>query len=96
MPMKLSQSVKPISYLKANAAGIIKDFKKGDGHTLVITVNGEAQAVLIDIKTYDETQETIAMLKLLAQSNQSIQQGRVKPADKAFSDIKKKINQLRK
>lgn len=89
--MKLSQTVKPISYLKSNAAGIIRDFESGASNTLVITLNGEAKAVLMDIKTYDDNQETIAMLKLLAQSNQSIQQGRVKPAAKAFADIKKKL-----
>ena len=93
--MKLSQRVKPISYLKANAAAIIHDFEKGVQHTLVITQNGEAKAVLMDIKTFDENQETISMLKLLAQSNHSIQQGRVKLASKAFEDIKKKIKATR-
>ncbi len=87
--MKLSQSVKPISYLKANAAAIIHDFENGIQNTLIITQNGEAKAAFMDIKTYDEIQETIAMLKLLAQSNHSIQQGRVKPAAKTFEDIKK-------
>lgn len=45
----------------------------------------------MDIKIFDEIQETISVLKLLAQSNHSIQQGKVKPATKAFEDIKKKI-----
>lgn len=89
--MKLSECVKPISYLKANAAGIIREFASGGQHTLIITQNGEAKAVLLDIKTYDEYQESIAMLKLLTQSKTSLQSGKVKPAKQAIEDIKKKI-----
>ncbi len=89
--MKLSNCVKPISYLKANAAGIIREFASGGEHTLIITSNGEAKAVLIDIQTYDETQETIALLKLLALSNRSLQLGKVKPAKQAFEDVKKRF-----
>ncbi len=35
--MKLSQCIKPISYLKANAAAIIRDFNKGIVDTVGIT-----------------------------------------------------------
>jgi prevent-host-death family protein len=93
--MKLSESVKPISYLKANAAGIIREFSSGGGHTLIITQNGEAKAVLMDIKTYDEYQESMAMLKILAQSKSSLQSGKVKPAKQAIEDIKKRIDRSR-
>jgi len=93
--MKLSECVKPISYLKANAAGIIREFGSGGQHTLIITQNGEAKAVLIDIKTYDLYQESMAMLKILSQSKASLSERKVKPAKKAIEDIKKKINASR-
>lgn len=89
--MKLSESIKPISYLKTNAAEIMREFSLPGSHTLVITQNGEAKAALIDIQTYDKLQESINMLKLLAQSNDSIQKGKVKPAKKVFQDIKQRI-----
>jgi prevent-host-death family protein len=90
--MKLSDCVKPISYLKANAARILREFDRGGEHTLIITSNGEAKAVLMDIRTYDKNQESTALLKLLAQSKDSLRQGKLKPAKKAFEDIKRKIS----
>lgn len=67
--MKLSESVKSISYLKANAANLIEESNKHQ-KTFVITQNGEAKVVLQDIKLYEKTQETLAMLKLLAMTGE--------------------------
>jgi prevent-host-death family protein len=58
--MKYSSSVKPISYLKANAAAVLKDLSE-QREPLVITQNGEAKAVLQDIASYEETQATLAL-----------------------------------
>ncbi len=66
--MKLSDSGKSISYLKANAASLIDDVNK-NGKTFVITQNGEAKVVVQDIKVYEQMQETLAMLKLLSMTN---------------------------
>ncbi len=63
--MRLSESVKSISYLKANAANLIEEINK-EQKTFVITQNGEAKVIVQDIKVYEKTQETMAMLKLLA------------------------------
>jgi len=67
--MKLSESVKSISFLKANAASLIEEINKNQ-KTFVITQNGEAKVVVQDIKTFEKTQETLAMLKLLAMTNE--------------------------
>ena len=63
--MRMSEAVKSISYLKANAANMIEEINK-DQKTYVITQNGEAKVIVQDIKVYEKTQETMAMLKLLA------------------------------
>jgi prevent-host-death family protein len=77
--MKLSSQIKPISYLKAHAAEIIRNL--GDqGTPLIITQNGEAKVVLQDIESYEQTQETIALLKILALGNRQIEAGKVEPA----------------
>ena len=77
--MKLSSQIKPISYLKAHAADIVRDM--GDqGTPLVITQNGEAKIVLQDIESYEQTQETLALLKILALGNNQIEAGKVEPA----------------
>jgi len=77
--MKLSSQIKPISYLKAHAAEIVRNL--GDqGSPLIITQNGEAKVVLQDIESYEQTQETIALLKILALGNRQIEAGKVEPA----------------
>jgi len=90
--MKLSKSVKPISYLKSHAAEILRDVNESR-RTMVITQHGEAKAVLQDISSYEQTQESLALLKMLAQSSKNLQVGRSKPARKAFSDIRKCIKE---
>jgi prevent-host-death family protein len=77
--MKLSSQIKPISYLKAHAAEIVRNM--GDqGAPLVITQNGEAKVVLQNIESYEQTQETMALLKILALGNRQIEAGDVEPA----------------
>ena len=84
--MKLSRQVKPISYLKANAARVISELEKS-GETLVITQNGQATAVLQDIRAYEQTQETLALLKLLALGERQHEAGKTLSADEAFRRI---------
>lgn len=71
--MSLAENIKPISYLKANAAEIVRNI---ESKPLIITQNGEAKAVLIGIDEYEETQETLAMLKLLALGKKQIKEGK--------------------
>ena len=76
--MRYSTQIKPISYLKANAAQVLDEVRE-QRKTFVITQNGEAKAVLQDVASYEETQETLALLKVLALGNQQVAAGRVKP-----------------
>ena len=77
--MRYSTQVKPISYLKANAAEVLTHLAEQRA-PMVITQNGEAKAVLQDIASFEETQETLALLKILALGNQDVAAGKVKPA----------------
>ena len=74
--MRLSNQIKPISYLKAHAAEIIRHLAD-EGDPLIITQNGEAKVVIQDIETYEQTQETLALLKILALGNRQIEEGKV-------------------
>ena len=76
--MRYSTQVKPISYLKANAAEVLTHLAE-QREPMVITQNGEAKAVLQDVASYEETQETLALLKVLALGNQDVASGKVKP-----------------
>lgn len=76
--MRYSSQVKPISYLKANAAELLTRLAE-NRRPLIITQNGEARAVLQDVASFEETQETLALLKILALGQQDVEAGRVKP-----------------
>lgn len=88
--MKPSEHIKPISYLKAHTSELINDISKNKS-TVVITQNGEAKVVVQDIKEYEELQDSVALLKILALSTKSIEEGRTKTAKIAFSDIRRRI-----
>jgi len=85
--MRYSDRIKPISYLKANAAEVLDDLRQVR-EPLIITQNGEAKAVLQDVASYEETQETLALLKLLAMGQQDVAAGRVTPLDEAMARIR--------
>ena len=91
--MKLSEAIKPISYLKAHASEIMREVADSD-KTYVITQNGEAKAVLQGVEAYEQTRESLALLKMLAQSTRSLQEGRVKSAAKAFKDVEVRIKDM--
>jgi prevent-host-death family protein len=76
--MRYSSRIKPISYLKANAAEILSNLAEVR-EPLVITQNGEAKAVLQDVASFEETQETMALLKILALGNQEAAAGKLTP-----------------
>lgn len=88
--MKLSNAVKPISYFKAHASEIIRQISE-KREALVITQNGEAKAVVQDIRQYEEIQESLALLKILALSSQSVKKGKTRPAKESFRAIREEI-----
>lgn len=90
--MKVSEAVKPISYLKAHASEIIRDIID-TSKTLVITQNGEAKAILQDIKKYEQTQESLALLKILALSSRNYSNKNYKPVSDSFQFIRDRISQ---
>jgi prevent-host-death family protein len=89
--MTRAARIKPISYFKANAAEIIQELGEV-GEPMIITQNGEAKAVVQDIISYEKTQETLALLKILALANRNIEQGRYRPAKDVFNDLRKRLN----
>ena len=92
--MSLKDSIKPISYLKANAAEVVRDVSE-NGKILYITQNGEAKVVVQSITEYEKTQDTLAMLKILALSEKDVRKGRVKSAEDTFADLEKKIKKFK-
>lgn len=88
--MKYSTRIKSISYLKANAAEIVRDLAE-QREPLVITQNGEAKAVIQDVGSYEATQETLAILKILALGTRQFEAGKVTPAAEVIGRLRKKM-----
>jgi prevent-host-death family protein len=87
--MKLSENIKPISYLKANAADVIENLKVTH-QPMVITQNGEAAMVIQSVADYEQTLETLALLKILAQSQQAVSNGKTVTSAEAFSQLRQR------
>jgi prevent-host-death family protein len=86
--------IKPISYLKANAAEVLLELAERR-EPMVITQNGEAKAVLQDVASFEQTQETLALLKLLALGQRDIEAGRPKPARGVIQRLRSKASASR-
>jgi len=87
--MKLSSQIKPISYLKSHAAEIVRNMGE-DREPLIITQNGEAKVVLQDIASYEQTLETMALLKILALGNRQIEEGKIEPSASVIKRLRER------
>jgi prevent-host-death family protein len=87
--LKLSSQIKPISYLKAHAAEIVRTMAERQ-EPLIITQNGEAKVVIQDIASYEQLQDTLALLKVLALGNRQIEEGKLQPAEGAIVNLRER------
>ena len=87
--MRLSRQIKPISYLKAHAAEVLRTLA-AQQEPLIITQNGEAKAVMQSIDSYEQMQETVALLKILALGNRQIEAGQVRPAVEVVAKLRER------
>jgi prevent-host-death family protein len=85
--MSLATQIKPISYLKGHAADIVKGFARNP-ESLIITQNGEARMVVMDIHEYEKQQETLALLQLLSMSNDDFDAGNAQDGEEFFNEMK--------
>jgi len=84
-------NIKPISFLKANASEMLRDLDQ-NGHPIVITQNGVAKAVMQDVRSYEKTQETLALLKLLALGSQQIEREEIEASSEVISKLRNRLN----
>lgn len=89
--MRLSTQVRPISFVKANAAQIIDELADG-GEPVVVTRNGEAKAIMMSLYEYEKTQETLALLRLVAMARDDVKAGRTVSVEEAFQRVRDRIH----
>ncbi len=92
--MQLHSDIKPISWLKNNAKQLVETVAE-TGNPMVITQNGEAKAVVMNVREYDQMQQSLAMLRMLAESSADVETGRVRDSDEVFADARKLIARMR-
>ena len=90
MAISLRDNVKPISYVKANTAKMIK-YVNERKNPVIITQKGEARAVLMDIETYQNTEDAFALINIIKLAEKDIENGNVKKADEVFKNIRERI-----
>lgn len=89
--MKLSAQIRPISYLKAHASDVVQELSEHK-EPMIITQNGEAKLVVQDIESYEKTQETLALLKILALGNRQIEENMTTSVKSAIKRIREQRN----
>jgi len=90
MSVNLKDDIKPISYIKTNAADMMKYISEHK-NSIVITQNGEAKAVLVDIESYQIMKDAFSLLKIIQLSEKDVRSGNHKETDQVFKDLKKRF-----
>ena len=92
MNVNLKKDVKPISYIKTNAAEML-DYINRYKNPIIITKHGEAKGVFLDVESYQDMLNALSLMKLLQFSEKSIQEGKVYDNEQVFSELREKIGQ---
>jgi prevent-host-death family protein len=92
MPINLRENVKPISYIKTNAAEMMK-YVNERKNPIIITQNGEAKAVLMDIETYQDTEDAFALMNIIKIAEDDVKNGKLRKADDVFKDLRERITE---
>jgi len=92
MAINLKEDIKPISYIKTNAADMIKYINENK-NPIIITQNGEAKGVLIDVDSYQEMQNAFALMGIIKEAEKEVEKGNYRSSDEVFSELRKRIGQ---
>ncbi len=88
--MNLKEDIRPISYIKAHTAEILKQLS----HTrrpVFITQNGEAKAVLLDTESYQQMKKALGILKIIARGEKDVKDGKFHSQDTFFASLEEKL-----
>lgn len=88
--MRFSEDIKPVDELVTSGAQLIRSVAE-ERRTILLTENGAAKAVLMDVASYDRWRNTVALLKLIAQSEADVEAGRTVSQDEAFARAERAI-----
>jgi prevent-host-death family protein len=87
--MILSENIQPVSYLQTNTTEMIENLNNTH-QPMIITQNGKAAMVIQSVTDYEQTLASLALLKLLAQSQQAVKEGKVVSSTEAFAQLRQR------
>jgi prevent-host-death family protein len=87
MSFNLSEDIRSVTDLKRHTREILQQVHK-TGRPVVLTVNGRADAVLLDAKTYQKHLRAFNLARLLAEGEADVSAGRVRRARPVLREFK--------
>jgi prevent-host-death family protein len=90
--MRLSEDIKPVTYMKTRAADLLKQVKESR-RPVVITQNGEAKAVLLDVASYEELRNATMLLQLVSEGEADLRKGRTMPQKGALERVRSRLRE---
>jgi prevent-host-death family protein len=92
--MRLDEDIRSITYLKAHAAEILTQINE-TRRPVIVTQNGQARAVLQDPESYQKLHQTLCLLKLVAQGERELREGRTVTQDEVFTNARQHLQKLK-
>jgi prevent-host-death family protein len=88
--VRSARDVVSITRLKNEAAELVRQVSE-EGRTLIVTQNGAARVVVMDVVEFDRMQDALALLKMIAQGEADIAAGETVSIDAAFDAAARRI-----
>lgn len=88
--MRIEHDIKPVTYMKTKAAELLRSVDESR-RPVVITQSGEPKGVLMDYASYQELRQATLLLRLLAQGEADVRDGRVVPQDRVFRALRRRL-----
>ena len=88
MPISITEDIRSITELKRNTNSVLEQIHRTK-RPVILTVNGKAEAVLVDAKEYEKISNAFNLLKLLAPAEEDINEGRFDEAREFFQELKR-------
>jgi len=91
--MDLSRDIHPLTDFKRNTPEFLRQLKE-TGHPLVLTVNGKAELVVQDAKSYQRLLDLVERLETIEAVREglaSMKRGEGRPIDEIFAEMEKEL-----
>jgi prevent-host-death family protein len=87
----VTQDIHSLTTFKRNSSGLMKRMKKS-GRPLVLTVNGKAEAVLLDAATYQQVADYLDAVAGIRDGLSQMKKGLGRPAQEVFDDLEREAS----